>query len=84
MSSHPPLKGMLHGWRSNAKIVALGGAGTVPGMLRDNSPDLFWARAMFWLSLAFAMALLALALTFIWFVDQFVDRVKRTRHRLQR
>ena len=72
---------MLHGWRSNANILALGGAATVPGV---NSPDLFWARAMFWLSLAFAMALLALALTFIWFVDQFVDRLKRTRHRLQR
>ncbi len=39
---------------------------------------------MFWLSLAFAMALLALAFAFIWFVDQFADRVKRTRHRLQR
>ena len=53
-------------------------------MLETTARTFFRARAMFWLSLAFAMALLALALTFIWFVDQFVDRVKRTRHRLQR
>jgi len=33
-------------------------------------------RVMFWVTLALALALMALLFAFIWFVDQFADRVK--------
>jgi hypothetical protein len=70
-------KGMLHGCRSFAKMVALGGGSQLPSESLAGA----WGR-VFWVSLAFAMALLAFVFMFFCFVDQFADRVKRTRNGL--
>ena len=55
----------------------------VPIAISDNGRD-HGASAMFWISLTFAMALLALTFAFIYSVDQFADRVKHGRYRHQR
>jgi hypothetical protein len=59
------------GWRGNGPEARTEATpGTVDGV------PLCLGRVMFWVSLALAIALMALEFAFIWFVDHFADRVK--------
>ena len=66
--------GLPKWWRDNGSI---GRAGTVSIAHRGaRGWPLCWKRVMFWVTLVLALALMALLFAFIWFVDQFADRVK--------